>query len=149
MKKIAFAALALAVALPSMSFAANQTDSDKPPRHEQGFQGEHGPRDHKGPRDHDHGRFEHDLGLSDDQAQGARHEFHDGMRDRMSITAKYLAKLPKAEQEAMQAELKKSEDTHRDNFYKLLTPEQKTKALAFEKERAEHKPETGQLPVAK
>lgn len=149
MKKVALA-LALAVALPSMAFAAESQDAghQPPAPHERGKPGEHGPGA-GGPRDHGPGRFENELGLNKEQAKAARHEFRSGMKERMDITAKYLAKLPKAEQEAMQAELKQSETTHRDNFLKLLTPEQKVKAEAFEKAHAFIKVKGDAEPVAK
>lgn len=149
MKKVALAlALAASVALPSMAFAADTTDAghQPPPAHEHGKPGDHGPG---GPRNHGPGKFEKELGLNKEQSKAARHEFRAGMKDRFDITAKYLAKLPKAEQEAMQAELKQSEQTHRDNFLKLLTPEQKVKAEAFEKAHAFLKDKAEKAPVAK
>lgn len=147
MKKVALA-LALAVALPSMAFAADSVDvgHQPPPAHEHGKPGDHGPG---GPRDHGPGKFENEMGLSKDQSKAARHEFRSGMKERFEITAKYLAKLPKAEQEAMQAELKQSEQAHRDNFLKLLTPEQKVKAEAFEKAHTFLKEKSEKPPVAK
>lgn len=139
MKKVALA-LALALALPSMAFATEAVDvGHQPTPHEQGQPRGHGlggPDGHKGPSDHGQGKFDKALGLSKDQSKIAREEFRKGMRDRFEITAKYLAKLPQAEQEAMQAELKQSEQTHRENFLKLLGPEQKAKAEAFEKAHA-------------
>lgn len=135
MRKVALA-LALAIALPSMVIAAEAPDVDhkSPPPHEQGK-----PGDHEGHRDHGQGKFEKDLDLTKDQSKAARKEFREGMRERFEITKKYLDKLPKADQEAMQAELKQAEQKHLDGFLKLLTPEQKIKAEAFHKEHQERK----------
>ncbi|MBI6882430.1 LTXXQ domain protein [Pseudomonas putida] len=147
MKKVALA-LALAVALPSMAFAADSADAPTPPPapFEHGKPGDHGPGGKHGPHD---GKFQRDLGLTKDQSKAARKEFGEGMRDRFEITKKYLDKLPKADQEAMQAELKKSEQKHREAFLKLLTPEQKVKAEAFEKAHLEHRKGDDKAPVAK
>lgn len=145
MKKVALA-LALAFALPSMAFAENSVDvgHQPPPAHEHGKPGDHR---QGGPRGQ--GKFEKELGLNKEQSSAARAAFHEGMKDRFKITAKYLTKLPKAEQEAMQAELKKSEETHRESFLKLLTPEQKVKVEVFEKAHEFMKEKGEKPPVAK
>lgn len=141
MKKVTFA-LAAALALASTSAFATQSLPAEPLGTNQAASeltraapaNEHAKPDQPGhPGKHKAGQraesFTQELNLSKEQ----RRVLHQTMRDEMGqqklIVSRYLDKLPKAERDAMAAELKASHDQQVTKFLAALTPEQKVKAL--------------------
>lgn len=76
---------------------------------------------HKG--GHGHHMFK-DLDLSKEQRMEMRKLMREQMKSRHEINQRYLDKLPAAEQQAMQAELKAAKDKHQQTLRDMLKPEQ-------------------------
>ncbi|RCL28795.1 LTXXQ domain protein [Pseudomonas sp. AFG_SD02_1510_Pfu_092] len=100
---------------------------------------EGGPR-HDGPHHRGDAPF-HQLDLSRDQRQQVGKLMGEQMKQRRDVTERYLAKLPEAEQKAMQAELQANRDKTDSAIRALLQPEQQKKFDELQKERAARKAE--------
>ena len=123
MRKTLTAAL-IALTLPAMALAMPQ--------------GEHRRTDDFGPR------FAKELNLTREQSREIHKTMAEGMRAHHDITQRYLNKLPAAEKQAMQDELKAARDKQQSSIRSLLNPEQQKafdelqkKMQARQAERAE------------
>jgi Spy/CpxP family protein refolding chaperone len=142
MKKSAFALIAAMTLANTAAFAAEtsfvasqpagQVDqhqtSTSPADHPKGGHEFHGPRHQGGPRGEGPQGFAKDLNLSKEQREVMYHTMHEEMHQQKVIVGSYLGKLPKADQDALAAELKASHDNQVEKFLAALTPEQKIKA---------------------
>ncbi|KRW62213.1 LTXXQ domain protein [Pseudomonas sp. TTU2014-080ASC] len=123
MRKTLTAAL-IALTLPAMAMAMPQ--------------GEHRRADDFGPR------FAKQLNLTREQSRDIHKAMAESMRTRHDITQRYLDKLPAAEKQAMQDELKAARDKQQSSIRSLLNSEQQKafdelqkKMQARQAERAE------------
>lgn len=100
---------------------------------------EGGPR-HDGPHHRGDAPFAQ-LDLTRDQRQQIGKLMGEQMKQRREVTERYLAKLPAAEQKAMQDEIKASHDKTQGQIRALLKPEQQKQFDELQKERAARKAE--------
>ncbi|QXH34493.1 Spy/CpxP family protein refolding chaperone [Pseudomonas muyukensis] len=100
---------------------------------------EGGPR-HDGPHHRGDAPFAQ-LDLSREQRQQIGKLMGEQMQQRREITARYIDKLPAAEQKALKDELKASHDKTDSQVRALLKPEQQKKFDDLQKERAARKAE--------
>jgi len=107
MRKTLTAAL-LALSLPTLALAMPEGGM----HHGEGHKGRHGQQMFK------------ELDLSKEQRLEMRKLMREQMHSRHEITQRYLSKLPAAEQQAMQGELKAARDKQHQAMRSLLKPEQ-------------------------
>lgn len=100
---------------------------------------EGGPR-HDGPHHRGDAPFAQ-LDLTREQRQQIGKLMGEQMKQRRDVTERYLAKLPAAEQKAMQDEIKASHDKTQGQIRALLKPEQQKQFDELQKERAARKAE--------
>ncbi|MBA1274642.1 Spy/CpxP family protein refolding chaperone [Stutzerimonas azotifigens] len=99
---------------------------------------------HEGPRGKHHAphMMMKELDLTKDQQRQMRTLMGEQMKNRHEITQRYLAKLPEAEQKAMQDEFKAAAEKRRNDIRALLNPEQQKQfddmQKKMEAKRAEH-----------
>ncbi|WP_341303395.1 LTXXQ domain protein [Pseudomonas sp. TMP25] len=117
-------AVILALTLPTLAMAMPESGS----RHG-GPHGEHGSRLFK------------ELDLSQEQHREIRKLMGEQMKNRHTITQRYLDKLPAAEQKAMQDELKAAKDKQHNAIRALLKPEQQKAFDEHQKKMQERRAE--------
>lgn len=123
-------ALLFAATLPAVALAM--------PEHGQRHGGEH------------HGRhFFKELDLSQEQRQQIGKLMGGQMKERHSITQRYLDKLPAAEQQAMKAELQAAETQRHDAIRALLEPAQQKAFDEQQKKREERRAEQAEFQAWK
>ncbi|MES2821481.1 MAG: Spy/CpxP family protein refolding chaperone [Pseudomonadota bacterium] len=97
---------------------------------------EHGQGAHEGREGgHRHGHMLRSLDLNPEQRQQMGPLMREQMKNRHSITQRYLEKLPAAEQQAMEAELQAAQKANESAIRALLNPEQQK---AFDAQQAKH-----------
>lgn len=150
LKHKTLAALILAAALPTLSFAMPNAEECKMGKnkemaehHERGeYRKERGERDGHGPREHgkggDHMRF---LDLSKEQQEKMRALKGEDMKAHHEITKRYLDKLPEADRKAMQKDMEDSREKNQKAMRDLLTPEQQVKFDEMHKKMEEKRKE--------
>lgn len=120
------ATLLLAAAIPTVVLAM----PDSPRAHPE--HGRHAPMAHHGAKG---------LNLTPEQRQQAAQISKEAMQARHEINKRYLEKLPATEQQAMQNELKATQDKQQNDFRALLNAEQKKAYEASQKQREERRAE--------
>lgn len=118
-------AVLLALALPTLAMAMPEGG----PHHGGGHHGEHGARMLK------------ELDLSKEQQREIRKLMGEQMKGRHDITQRYLEKLPAAEQQAMQDELKAAKDKQHSAIRALLDAEQQKAFDEHQKKMEERRAE--------
>lgn len=104
-----FVALALAVTLPALAMAM---PGDARDHHHRGHHSSH---------------MAERLDLTREQKQEMHKLMSEQVKNRHTITQRYLDKLPEAERKAMQEELQKNKQSTQASIRDLLTPEQQKK----------------------
>jgi Spy/CpxP family protein refolding chaperone len=118
-------AVLLALTLPTLAMAMPEGGS----RHGGGYHGEHGSRMFK------------ELDLSREQSREIRKLMGEQMKNRHAISQRYLDKLPAAERQAMQDELKAAKDKQHSAIRDLLKPEQQKAFDEHQKKMEERRAE--------
>ncbi|WP_339461986.1 LTXXQ domain protein [Pseudomonas sp. EA_105y_Pfl2_R69] len=118
-------AVLLALTLPTLAMAMPEGG----PYHGGGHHGEHGSRMFK------------ELDLSREQSREIRKLMGEQMKNRHAITQRYLDKLPAAERQAMQDELKAAKDKQHSAIRDLLKPEQQKAFDEHQKKMEERRAE--------
>lgn len=90
-----------------------------------------------------------ELNLSQDQRQAVGKLMREQMDSRQSITQRYLDKLPAADKQALQDELKAAKDKNQQAIRALLTPEQQTSYDAAAQKMAERHAEMAEFQAWK
>lgn len=135
-------ALAFAMALPTIAFAASTITDEAPPppvaHHEFGDHDGHRPHNGDGPPKGEHGqprpvqdhgfqKVKQDLQLTDEQAEVFKDAQMAEMRSHFEIAQKYLDKLSPEDQATMKKEHEAATQLRKDEILKALTPEQRVK----------------------
>jgi Spy/CpxP family protein refolding chaperone len=142
MKKSVFA-LAFAMALPTIAFAASTITDEAPTQppgahHEFGSHDGHRPHNGDGPPNGEHRKpgpgqdrgfqkIKQDLNLTDEQAGVFKDAQMSEMRSHFEIVQKYLDKLSPEDRAAMKQEHEAATQLRKDEILKVLTPEQRIK----------------------
>ena len=133
LKHKTLAALILAAALPTLTFAMPDAEDCKMGKKDKEMaeyqhRKERGERDGHGPSEHgkggDHMKF---LDLSKEQKAKLRALKGEDMKAHHEITKRYLDKLPEADRKAMQKDMEDSREKNQKAMRDLLTPEQQVK----------------------
>jgi Spy/CpxP family protein refolding chaperone len=136
-------ALAFALALPTIAFAASTITDEAPNQppgaiHEFGGHDGHRPHNGDGPPEGEHGKpgpgqdrgfqkIKKDLNLTDEQSEVFKVMQMSEMRSHFEIAQKYLDKLSPDDQAAMKKEHEAATQLRKDEILKVLTPEQRVK----------------------
>ncbi|KQQ57011.1 hypothetical protein ASF84_07560 [Pseudomonas sp. Leaf127] len=135
-------ALMFAATLPALAMAAPPAPADGPEHDGPRYHQEQGPGKHRG------GPFA-DLDLSREQRQQIGKLMGEQAHERKEINKRFLAKLPAADQKAMQDEMQASRDKTDSAIRALLKPEQQKEFDADKKKREERRAEWAEFQAWK
>lgn len=148
-------AMAFALALPTVAFAASTITEQapiQPPGAHQEFGGHDGHRPHNGERppkgehgkpgpgqSHGFQKIKKELNLTEDQAAIFKDAQMSEMRSHFEIVQKYLDKLSPEDRAAMKQEHEAATQLRKAEILKVLTPEQRVKVeVVFARQKAQY-----------
>ncbi|MBD7978164.1 LTXXQ domain protein [Serpens gallinarum] len=129
-------ALLIAAVLPTMALAMPNEESQQGPKHSQHHR-------------HHGAKAFHDLDLSKDQRREIGKVMGEQMKQRHDIHQRYLDKLPAAEKQAMQKDLKANQDKSQKDIRAVLTPEQIKRFEERQKKMTERRAERAEFKAWK
>lgn len=129
-------ALLIAAVLPSVALAMPSHEPQNGPKH-----GQH----HR----HHGAKAFHDLDLSKEQRREIGKVMGEQMKQRHDIQKRYLDKLPAAEKQAMQNDLKANQEKSQKDIRAVLTPEQIKRFEERQKQMQERRAERAEFKAWK